>query len=214
LRFTSTTASTLVLFAGDTGLELVSIGTGTAASADITGTKALNVDASAVLNGLTLIGNAGANALTGTNYNDSIVGGAGKDVISGGAGADYIYGGLGSDALTGGDGQDYFVFDTAPNASSNKDTITDFMPNIDKIALSKSIFQGLSLTDVLNAADFFSSPTAVKGNDASDRLVYNTRTGALYYDADGNGSVAAVQIAVIGSTIHPLVTHSDFLFIA
>jgi Ca2+-binding RTX toxin-like protein len=214
LRFTSTTASTLVLFAGDTGLELVTIGTGAAASADSTGTKALSVDASAVLNGLTLIGNAGANALTGTNYNDSIVGGAGKDVITGGAGADDIYGGLGSDTLTGGDGQDYFVFDTAPNASSNKDTITDFMPNIDKIALSKSIFQGLSFTDVLNTADFFSSPTAVKGNDASDRLVYNTKTGALYYDADGNGSVAAVQIAVIGSTIHPQLTHSDFLFIA
>ena len=213
LRFTSTTASTLVLFAGDTGLELVTIGTGTAASADTTGTKALNVNAAAVLNGLTLIGNAGANALSGTDYNDSIVGGAGKDVISGGAGADYIYGGLGSDTLTGGDGQDYFVFDTAPNASSNKDLITDFMPGVDKIALSKSIFQALSLTDGFNAADFISSSTAVKGNDASDRLAYNTKTGALYYDADGNGATAAVQIAVIGSITHPQLAYSDFLFV-
>jgi hypothetical protein len=38
-----------------------------------------------------------------------------------------------------------------------------------------------------SAYTFFSSPTPVKGNDASDRVIYNTSTAALYYDADGSG---------------------------
>jgi len=63
---------------------------------------------------------------------------------------------------------------------------------------------------VLNPTGFFSSPTEVKDNDARDRLVYNTMTGAVYYDSDGNSSVAAGQIAVIGSTTHSQLTHSDF----
>ncbi|GBG15902.1 uncharacterized protein NMK_3520, partial [Novimethylophilus kurashikiensis] len=48
VRFTSTTAhDTLTLYAGDTGIERVVIGTGVAAAAVATGTTALSVDASA-----------------------------------------------------------------------------------------------------------------------------------------------------------------------
>jgi hypothetical protein len=39
-------------------------------------------------------------------------------------------------------------------------------------------------------------------------------TGALYYDADGNGSGAAVQIAILGTSSHPTVAYTDFAVIA
>ena len=70
LRYAATTAGTLVLAAGDTGLERIAIGTGKAATAVATGTTALSVDASAAANGLTIVGNAGINTLTGSAYND------------------------------------------------------------------------------------------------------------------------------------------------
>jgi Ca2+-binding RTX toxin-like protein len=44
---------------------------------------------------------------------------------------------------------------------------------------------------------------------ATDRVVYNTSTGALYYDADGSGAGKAVQIAVLESK--PVLDYSDVL---
>jgi len=58
VRFIKTAASTLTLYAGDTGIEQVVIGTGTAASVVATGTTVININASAVINGLTIVGNA------------------------------------------------------------------------------------------------------------------------------------------------------------
>lgn len=88
VRFSAIKASTLTLYAGDTGIEQVVLGTGTGATANTNGTVALNVNTSAVKNGLTLIGNAGANSLTGTAYNDTLDGGSGIDKLQGGGGND------------------------------------------------------------------------------------------------------------------------------
>ena len=89
MRFASTTANdTLILYGGDTGIERVVIGTGTATSAVTTGTTALNVDASQVLNGLSITGNAGDNELRGTSFNDVLTGGVGHDHLDGGNGSD------------------------------------------------------------------------------------------------------------------------------
>lgn len=46
---------------------------------------------------------------------------------------------------------------------------------------------------------------------ASHNLVYNAATGALFYDADGQGGVAQVQIAVFSSK--PLLDATDFILI-
>jgi hypothetical protein len=40
-------------------------------------------------------------------------------------------------------------------------------------------------------------------------VIYNATTGALYYDAYGNGSGAAVQIGVLDS--HPTLAYTDGL---
>ena len=73
-------------------------------------------------------------------------------------GNDRLYGGAGKDRLNGGAGKDRFVFDTALNASTNVDIITDFKYGEDKIKiqLKQSIFAKLK-TGTLNASNFRAS---------------------------------------------------------
>jgi cysteinyl-tRNA synthetase len=54
----------------------------------------------------------------------------------------------------------------------------------------------------------------VSGADAGDRLVYNSTTGALYYDADGSGKMGAVKIATLDliDDARPELTYTDFIF--
>jgi Ca2+-binding RTX toxin-like protein len=123
--------------------------------------------------------------------------------LSGGDGFDQLRGGAGNDTLTGGNGIDWFIFDTTPNATSNKDTIIDFTSGTDKLQFSKAIFTGLSgaaLGDLSSNA-FWSGAGVTTANDADDRFIYDTTTGALYYDADGNAlGSAAVMVATLGAT--------------
>lgn len=136
----------------------------------------------------------------GNNLDNAIVGGAGADTLSGG---------LGNDTLTGGLGKDVFRFNTA--TANNIDTIVDFVSNTDTIQLSKTVFSNLGTTGSLTA-NLFSSATSAQ--DADDLIVYNNATGALYYDADGNGSGTAVQIAILGVSSHPSIAYLDFAVIA
>ena len=216
VRFTSTIASTLTLYSGDVGIEKVVIGTGTAALAVTTGTSALNVNASALTNALSINGNAGANTLTGTGYADSLDGRAGNDTLIGGAGGDTLIGGNGNDMLTGDAGSDHFVFNFAPNAATNKDTITDFVSGTDELDFSKAIFTKLGAVGGLTDAQFWSGAGVTAAHDSSDRIIYDTTTGVLSYDADGTGGAfAAVQVAIIGTTTpHPALALGDIHIIA
>jgi Ca2+-binding RTX toxin-like protein len=147
--------------------------------------------------------------ITGSNYNDVLVGTIGNNVINGLSGNDLIKAGAGNDTITGGNGADIFVFNTTLNATSNVDTITDFVAVDDTIQLSQAIFTALS-TGTLSAANFVASAsgTAVDGNDY---ILYNTTTGALYYDADGAGGADAVQFAILGTSSHPSISNADFV---
>jgi Ca2+-binding RTX toxin-like protein len=171
------------------------------------------------VNNLTALAGVSVTAvmLTGSGLNDVITGGSAGDGINGGAGNDIINGGAGNDSLTGGSGNDTFVFNTAL-ASTGIDTITDFTSGADKLNLSKSIFTGLTVTPpaggsvALNAADLLQG-TGINGLSASGgkHLLFDTGTGALFYDADGL-SGGAVQIATIGSSTHAI-TNTDILVI-
>ena len=200
LRFTSTAASTLTVSANTTGVERIVIGTGTGASAVTTGTTAINVNASALSGAVNIVGNNGANILTG---------GAGADTLSGEIGADRLNGGLGNDLLIGGAGADTFIFDSAPNAISNIDTISDFSVVDDTIALENAIFTALGVrTGVLSAAAFRVGAAA---GDADDRVIYNSANGTLIYDSNGNAAGGAVQIATLATGL--ALTNLDFVII-
>jgi serralysin len=193
LRFVGTAAGTLTLTSG-VSVDRVVIGTGTAASAVATGTSAINIDGAALAQSVSMIGNTGANRLSGGAGNDALTGGAGNDSLIGGAGNDTLNGGAGLDALTGGLGRDQFVFNTAPNTSTNRDTVTDFTSGEDMIFLARSVMGGLGATGALSAEAFRAGAGVTAGLDATDRIIHNTTTGAVFYDADGQGGTAAVQI--------------------
>jgi Ca2+-binding RTX toxin-like protein len=145
---------------------------------------------------LTLTGKAAING-TGNNLNNVLIGNVAANYLDGGAGNDTLMGGSGSDTLTGGEGSDCFVFSTAASRSTNMDTITDFVSGTDYIQLSKAIFTGLGNAGSLTTDQFWSGGGVVAAHDATDRIIYNTTSGALYYDADGNGGGAAVVLATL-----------------
>jgi Ca2+-binding RTX toxin-like protein len=147
---------------------------------------------------------------------DILNGGAGDDYIKGKSGNDIIDGGEGNDTLKGKGGNDTFVFDTALNSDKNIDLIEGFTSGSDKIELHQSIFTELTAGITLNASNLFSSADITSGNDfsGSSQILFNTNTGALYYDADGSGSAHAIQFATLGSGLHPAITSSDFIVVA
>jgi Ca2+-binding RTX toxin-like protein len=152
-------------------------------------------------------GNALNNRIKGNNAANILGGGSGNDTLTGGSGNDVLVGGLGNDSLIGGKGADNFTFN-APNEGI--DRLSDFsLSQGDRIAISASGFGGGLVAGVaLTSEQFVLGSTAI---DASDRLIYNSATGALFYDADGTGAISAVQIATLNN--RALINNSHFTVI-
>lgn len=146
-----------------------------------------------------------ADLITGNGLGNAIDAGAGLDTLLGNAGDDRLDGGEGSDVMTGGAGMDAFIFSTA-FASDNIDRITDFVAADDTIHLAAAIYEAIGL-GVLKAADFQANASGL-AMDASDRVIYETGTGHLYYDADGSGASGKVQIATLNAGL--ALTAADF----
>jgi Ca2+-binding RTX toxin-like protein len=162
-----------------------------------------------------LNGDAGDDFLRGGTGIDSLDGGAGNDRLEGDEGADTLDGGAGNDVLVGGEGNDNFLFNDTLG-TTNVDTLMDFggagATVLDVIQLENTgIFSALAATGALSVDNFVSNATGT-AMDGDDFIVYNTTTGALFYDADGNGGGAAVQFAVIASDVDGL-TAADFVVV-
>lgn len=159
----------------------------------LTGTPAINGSGNGLANGI--VGNAGSNQLNGL---------AGNDILSGGGGNDILVGGAGRNILTGGIGNDIFRF----TALGNTGTVTDYNVANDTIQLENSVFTALTATGTLPASQFRVGAQAVDGND---HVIYNKTSGALIYDANGNGAGAGVQIGTLDPGLN--LTHLDIAVI-
>jgi serralysin len=155
-----------------------------------------------------LVGDGLANMLSGGDGNDRILGDAAGDSLMGNAGDDTLIGGAGADTLIGDLGNDHFVFNAALGAGEG-DLIAGYLVAEDTIQLDDAIFTGIGPVGTLAASAFHVGTAA---NDADDRIIFNNATGALLYDADGDGMGAAVQFATITSLVGTI-THTEFLII-
>ena len=138
--------------------------------------------------------------LTGNVIAQTIFGNAGSNILDGKGG---------SDTLTGGNGKDFFVFSTTLGAS-NTDVITDFTVADDTIRLENPIFTALTTTGTLAASAFRANTTGLAG-DSDDRVIYETDTGKLYYDANGNASGGGIHFATLAVGLG--LTNADFVVV-
>jgi len=162
----------------------------------------------------TATGGNGDDVVAGTSAVDSLSGGGGggddllfgnssNDTLVGNNGLDLLVGGAGNDTLSGGQQNDTFVFNTALNNATNVDHITDFNASTaDTIFLSSAIFSGIGTSGTLAAGDFAtidstSTPALSQSVGAGVNIVYDSHTGALYFDANGGSLSNAVQFAVL-----------------
>jgi len=164
-----------------------------------------------------LVGNAAPNRMTGGDGNDTIdgrgsadrlFGGAGDDVLVGGRGADELNGGPGITTMTGGPGHDRFVFDVSP-ADGAIATITDFAPGRDAFVLTAEAFAGVGSKGGVDPAAFGLGDVATS---AVHHILHDPATGAVRYDADGAGGVAAIEFARVAPGL--ALSHADFIVAA
>jgi Ca2+-binding RTX toxin-like protein len=166
------------------------------------------VDASGVTtNGLRFEGNANQQTFIGTSKADVFVGNGGNDTLTGGGGADkFVFGKVYEQVVTGSATSVQTYTNTGFNLTG-VDTITDFTRGTDKLELHLDQYSKLA---GFNANNLRVNSTGT-AQDSNDYLVYNTTTKTLSYDADGNGSGAKVDIAVL-TGVNTLST-SDFIIV-
>ena len=170
----------------------------------LTGTAVVGIG-----NGLsnTISGDAMGNNLIGLGGNDRLFGGVGANVLQGGVGNDFHNGGAGVDQIITGSGFDTILFN-APLGIANFDRVLDFAPVFDTMQLENSVFIGLTAGAFLPATDFHIGAAAA---DASDRIIYNSATGNLFFDVDGTGGIGQVLFADLASGL--ALTASDFFVV-
>ncbi|MDO6963643.1 calcium-binding protein [Rhizobium alvei] len=133
-------------------------------------------------------------------------GGNGNDRLMTGAGDDQISGDLGNDTIMGGAGEDEFYFVTSLDPRRNVDRILDFNPTDDQFELGARVFEGLALGRLATGA--FTANKQGLALDADDRIIYETDTGRLLFDADGKGGEGARLFAIVSKDL--VLTNRDF----
>ena len=118
---------------------------------------------------------------------------------------------------------------TSNAAVAGIDSITDFTPGSNRLVLSAAIYTALSGSEIKanqfeSIAGSTSANVTATATKSSTRITYNISNGALAYDADGNGSLAATQITTLGrfnpylptnaasaQALFPVISSQDFI---
>lgn len=151
----------------------------------------------------TVKGRDGNDSLSGGKGKDRIDGGEGKDTLKGGDKNDVLAGGKHNDTLFGNKGNDTFVFHTKLHKKNNVDSIEDFKVNKDVILLDKDIFSKVGKD--LGKKQF---EIGKKADDGKDRIIYDKKSGNLFYDKDGKGGAGQVKFAALDKNLK--LDHKDF----
>ena len=124
----------------------------------------------------------------------TLTGRQGRDYIIGGSQDDILTGGSGQDTLIGGAESDIFLY---PTLNDGSDVIEDFQSGTDFLRVSAFGFGGgLTAGQSLGARQFTIGDSAT---DSSDRFIYNSNNGNLFFDGDGTGSNNQLLIATFTS---------------
>ena len=185
---------------GGTGNDTLDGGAGMDTATYSSAAAAVNVDLSAG----TATGGAGNDTITGienvtgSSYNDTLVGDAGNNVLSGGSGNDVIDGGAGNDTLDGGSGTDAVSYASATasvTASLTTNTATggggsDTLTNFENLT-------GSSFNDKLvgnsgsNVLDGGGGDDVLDGAGGTDTVDYSSAAGGVTATLAGGTATGA-----------------------
>jgi Ca2+-binding RTX toxin-like protein len=130
-----------------------------------------------------------------TSVNSLVFGNGGNDTLSGGVGSDTLYGNAGADT---------FLLRVL---NGTEDHLLDFQSGVDKLVVFRAwLGQPAGAEAAIPGINFVSGASPV-ANSATPQLLYNTTTGALTFDPDGNGGGAAIALARF--TVGTALTASD-----
>lgn len=125
----------------------------------------------------TLIGDGSQNTLNGGIGNDRLLGGDGNDILAGGAG---------NDILIDGGGRDQFLYNTGrafTRADVGIDVIKFFSTNFDKFVLDKTTFTTISGFGIADGE--FQVVGSGNGATSVADIIYNSTNGNLFYNPNG-----------------------------
>ncbi len=129
-----------------------------------------------------------------------------------------MIGGAGNDSLgSGGSGNDQFLYDTGTDFRTvdvGIDSISNFIPGIDKIVLDKTTFTTI---DSLPGTGFsIPSEFEIVGSDSAAAIsmadiAYNSMNGNLFYNQNGSATGFGTGAQFVTLTGAPTLSGTDFM---
>jgi Ca2+-binding RTX toxin-like protein len=139
-----------------------------------------------------IVGNAGANSISGSNA--ILFGLAGNDTVTSNGGNNVMVGGTGNDKLFGGSGIDQFVFNAT---NEGIDQIYNFhagdLVDFAAAGFGNHLAVAGANTGVLDPSHFVANATGP--TNTAQEFWFNTSTHTLYFDSNGSAPGGQVVMA-------------------